>query len=171
MKSTPLVMMRLAILAFSASIASAFGITLRPALRSSPPSLRPYGTTTLGRSCQTLLVPRRGSQEGVDAHRAAVASGADVESLADVVLGIIADDERRGALLVAVQGWPPAERAAWGDRFVAALAARGEAIQVEGRAAFERGEPTAAAEKKLWGIVDMTVILTHPHLEYINHAN
>lgn len=164
MKNTSLAMMRLAILALTASSALAFGSTPRPALRSAPPLLRPYGsygTTTLGRPREILLLPRRASLGGVGAHRAAVAAGADVEALADVVLGISADDERRGALLVAVQGWPPAERAARGDQFVAALAARGESIQVEGKAAFERGEPTTMAEKKLWGIVDMTVVSTH----------
>ena len=105
-----------------------------------------------------------------DAHLAAVATGADMESLADIVLSIEVDAERRGALLVAIQGWPPAERAERVDSFVKALTARGESIQAEGKAAFERGEPTTGAEKKLWAIVDMTVLSTSFMPQFARHS-
>ena len=141
--------------------------TKPPFYRSLPATPRSYvalettTTRSIERPHKVHLVRRRANAGSADAHLAAVATGSDMEALADIVLDISADAERRGALLLAIQGWPPAERAERVDDFVKALTARGEFIQADGKAAFERGEPSTVAEKKLWAIVDMTVLSTY----------
>ena len=80
-----------------------------------------------------------------------------VESLVESLLSIDVDEVRRAMLQDAVNGWAQEKRAELVDSFSRCLAARGQALQVEGKDMHERGEDTKPLEGKLWKIVDMTV--------------